>query len=134
MLKKKLWQKVYGIDCHATLKRRNTLGMRGHLVWVGVLGCFKLMKGKTMTQHTPGPWHIGKRQPSSSFYIYGPQGEEIADCDPLTQFENINRANARLIAAAPELLAALEWCEQVYGADWPANASIRETIKKAKGG
>lgn len=32
-----------------------------------------------------------------------------------------------------ELLAALEWCEQVYGEDWPANASIRETIAKAKG-
>lgn len=40
---------------------------------------------------------------------------------------------ANLIAAAPELLEALEWCQTVYGHDWPENASIRDTIKKAKG-
>lgn len=41
--------------------------------------------------------------------------------------------HARLIAAAPELLKALEWCETVYGHDWPENAAIRDTIRKARG-
>lgn len=45
-----------------------------------------------------------------------------------------DKANAVLMWAAPELLKALEWCESVYGDDWPENASIRQTIKAAKGG
>jgi hypothetical protein len=65
------------------------------------------------TQYTPGPWHIGVRQPSSDKFIYGPQGSEVADCDRQTNFPHENLANARLIATAPELLAALrearEW-------------------------
>ena len=34
---------------------------------------------------------------------------------------------------APNMLAALKWCEQVYGADWPQDAAIRNTIKRAEG-
>lgn len=40
--------------------------------------------------------------------------------------------NAPLIAAAPELLAALKWCQAVYGRDWPTNSAINETIAKAE--
>ena len=39
----------------------------------------------------------------------------------------------RIAEAAPELLEALEWCLMVYGNDWPENASIRDTIAKARG-
>lgn len=60
-----------------------------------------------MSKHTPGPWHIGVRQPNSDKFIYGQNGEEIANCDRLTNFPDVNLANARLIAAAPELLEAL---------------------------
>ena len=63
-----------------------------------------------MNTHTQGPWKIGVRQPTSDKFIYGPQGEEIADCDRKTNFSEENLANARLIAAAPDLLAALKGC------------------------
>lgn len=56
--------------------------------------------------HTPGPWKIDEGN-----WIWGPDGFPIAACDP-GAFEH-NRAgeccaNADLIAAAPELLGALQ--------------------------
>ncbi len=56
---------------------------------------------------TPAPWHIGVRQPDSAAFIYGADGAEVADCDRLTNFPDVNLANANLIAAAPELLEEL---------------------------
>jgi hypothetical protein len=66
-----------------------------------------------MIKHTPGPWTRGYGN-----YVYRDDvGQKdgkslIATCMPL----NVTRAeletafaNARLIAAAPELLAALQW-------------------------
>lgn len=60
-------------------------------------------------KHTPGPWHIGSigtlaiQRPA----IYGCYGEQVADLSAnlLTKGEQL--ANMRLIAAAPDLLAAL---------------------------
>lgn len=51
---------------------------------------------------TSGPWHIGL---NPGPMIYGPKGEQIADLrgDMLPRDEV--RANARLIAAAPDLAA-----------------------------
>ncbi len=55
------------------------------------------------TQHTPGPWKIGAK-----LGIYCKNlGTMIANCDHTTNFPEENLANARLIAAAPDLLAAL---------------------------
>ena len=55
-------------------------------------------------KHTPGPWQIGYPGVKS-------QGNYIADCDVSYVFpDDEKRANARLIAAAPDLLAALERC------------------------
>lgn len=84
------------------------------------------------TKHTPGPWRItdGGNVCNCVGHTLHDEGHVcIAFAQPVPEGE----ANARLIAAAPELLAALEWCEQVYGNDWPENASIRETIREAKG-
>jgi hypothetical protein len=55
-------------------------------------------------QHTPGPWHIGMRPGP---IVYGPKGEQVADMIPCMLFREEHIANTRLIAAAPELLAAL---------------------------
>lgn len=56
-----------------------------------------------MTKHTPGPWNIAKGisylDESVSWMIPG-----VAHCGD----GECSEANARLIAAAPELLAALE--------------------------
>ncbi len=56
-----------------------------------------------MTQHTPGPWrHIGCD-------VFDGDDSPIAHIDPQEeQPSQTVEANARLIAAAPELLAALK--------------------------
>jgi len=53
------------------------------------------------SQHTPGPWRIG----DAGFTVFGPPKPGAL---PETIAPVKNRANARLIAAAPDLLAALE--------------------------
>ena len=57
-------------------------------------------------QHTPGPWRIGGHDGKSAIIYPSPTGGfQIARVRP-----NLDggEANARLIAAAPELLKALE--------------------------
>jgi hypothetical protein len=60
--------------------------------------------------HTPGPWFTS--QPHGTIYIearlQGSTLQEVAACGP-TETEGQREANARLIAAAPELLAALQY-------------------------
>lgn len=59
------------------------------------------------TQHTPGPWRIG-HQDHTQTKIFGAHRTEASHIAS-TPFGTIEDAsNARLIAAAPELLAALE--------------------------
>lgn len=57
-------------------------------------------------KHTPGPWHVGKRAYTRA--IYGPKGEEVALMLEFFNPDDDNMANARLIAACPKLLSALE--------------------------
>ena len=58
-----------------------------------------------MKAHTPGPWRVGIRPGP---IVYGQQGEQVANLHvPMVESDE-NKANARLIAAAPELLAALD--------------------------
>ena len=110
--------------------------------------------------HTPGPWkyHLG-RGAKPRFHIQTEGGYQIASTTELTtrltakqaiDFEENHQreANARLIAAAPDLLAALEEC--VTDANCTAittcdvaymirrfkaiNEIARAAIAKAKGG
>jgi hypothetical protein len=70
----------------------------------------------TTTQHTPGPWHIGSGNGEGS--IFAENGRMRLETRGTTLYPichnvstwNIDEddANARLIAAAPELLSALE--------------------------
>lgn len=58
-----------------------------------------------MTTHTPGPWNYAAdslREGRFSIYAWGP----LAYCGDAAE-PGDGEANARLIAAAPELLAAL---------------------------
>ena len=62
------------------------------------------------TKHTPGPWAWESRRDSSLKNLIG-DGKIIAravDLTDLINFGESREANARLIAAAPELLEALE--------------------------
>jgi hypothetical protein len=81
-----------------------------------------------MGKHTPGPWSKSERG-----YIFA--GDS---CIASTSDLDENEANARLIAAAPDLLAALEqslsWLSSYPGGG--ANAAWRkasEAIAKARG-
>jgi hypothetical protein len=83
-----------------------------------------------MTQHTPGPWAVtegylwrGIRAPSRVIADMRIVGGVV---------ENEVQANARLIAAAPDMLAALMLAEQ-NATDRTALAAIRAAIAKAKG-
>ena len=64
-----------------------------------------------MTAHTPGPWtYRPMPEPDSAhtYWIDGPHGEPVAEVCEFRPDDSANDANARLIAAAPELLAALQ--------------------------
>ena len=56
--------------------------------------------------HTPGPWIVDAAFDDSG-YVRGPRGEYVADIE-LDEDDPVLQANARLIAAAPELLAVLQ--------------------------
>jgi hypothetical protein len=71
-----------------------------------------------MSKHTPGPWAVG---PDLEVF-YALNGVEITRPLKLTSMAGRteeDRANARLIAAAPELLEALK----VIASHWPHWAS-----------
>lgn len=60
--------------------------------------------------HTPGPWTAKFGPGAGGGYqgVDGPKGERVALCDEDTRMGVFTReANARLIAAAPDLLEAL---------------------------
>ena len=63
-------------------------------------------------QHTPGPWkHVRQRATDDSHDVMtqtGPQAVCVATCGQQACDDGECAANARLIAAAPELLEALQ--------------------------
>lgn len=68
--------------------------------------------------------------------VYGSGRIAMLDCENDQMCDEELLANARLIAAAPDMLAALEWAVETadteqYEADWYAAA--RAAIAKAKG-
>ncbi|MFN7640757.1 MAG: hypothetical protein ACK5PR_03330 [bacterium] len=115
----------------------------------------------TKASHTPGPWVVNYK-PDDEPYIIAEQGkawdnpvicslyEDVTPEDSITfspwlkAYPNAE-ANARLIAAAPDMLAALEDAEkEMRGWSWTGNARdkgpydehlarIRTAIAKAKG-
>jgi hypothetical protein len=60
-----------------------------------------------MNKPTPGPWHTA---PDKSFYVFahGSLSEQAGVTDGPFICSASSQANARLIAAAPDLLAALK--------------------------
>jgi hypothetical protein len=80
--------------------------------------------------HTESPWHLGTRAGNPA--IYGEDGAEIAEI--LHVLNDEWRENARLIAAAPELLAALQLVYSNAGEspEW-IRARIGSVIAKAEG-
>ena len=57
-----------------------------------------------MSKHTPGPWRVVDSW--NDYMVESQNGEEIIWQDGPHNTPTINKANARLIAAAPDLLQA----------------------------
>lgn len=58
-----------------------------------------------MSKHTLGPWRLHDMEENT---VVDATGNAVADCNGRSNPNHRNRANARLVAAAPEILAALE--------------------------
>lgn len=82
-------------------------------------------------KHTPGPWF----QINGGKCVGGPEstpglGHGIAACSMRARSEDESQANARLIAAAPDLLEALHLC-LIRDPSLKANAMVMEALAKA---
>lgn len=95
-------------------------------------------------KHTPGPWrtlanaYIGQWQVLSSESKICTVSKKTLDRSLMAEYPDLDKeasANARLIAAAPELLAACELMADNWGAvEAPAIvAQARAAIDKARG-
>lgn len=85
-----------------------------------------------MTKHTPGPWRVVEDRAPSSLEVYAGK-TAIAECWRRADVET-EIANARLIAAAPELLDALKFVIAGVPDTWEGVQKARATIAKATGG
>ena len=104
--------------------------------------------GATVSEHTPGPFEVRTYDHLKSYEIRSPHRHwpiarvmRSAGRGPLGISEGEAEANARLIAAAPDLLEA---CEAALGfveeleqrgivADWSRKDQLRAAIDKARG-
>jgi len=88
-----------------------------------------------MSKHTPGPWK------ATAMRVTAPETNDRLALDVQINGGNRdgNKANARLIAAAPELLDALETLlnrielESCRPIKWPAFIAGRAAIQKSTG-
>jgi len=82
------------------------------------------------SKHTPGPWRVQRETTYPLFTVWGhaPNAAET----PLLVAKNISEANARLIAAAPDLLAAAKACLAHDDAgDWRSVLHGKEQLRAA---
>lgn len=100
------------------------------------------------TNHTPGPWvayaaeHLSKGDEDPSlFFTVGPRPfHTVAEVRPGNVGEGLPEqtpANARLIAAAPEMLVALKWAARFINTeahDRLLMETVDAAIAKAEGG
>ena len=71
-------------------------------------------------QHTPGPWKLDGAANTNDLDIIAPTGRiTMLDCEISEVSEDVLTANAHLIAAAPDLLAALQNCVNVLSLALP---------------
>lgn len=88
---------------------------------------------KTVT-HTPGQWRALNGRTAT---VEVPGG--LIDCEDSGESIEESRANARLVAAAPDLLAALRNLIELVevrapeAARWPDVEAARQAIAKAEG-
>ena len=89
-------------------------------------------------QHTPGPWDVATKAGDGGLVVRSSKSmHELCQIHSSYKYKDAHKANARLIAAAPEILEALEDCERNMiistQADMARLDRIRAAIAKAKG-
>lgn len=95
--------------------------------------------------HTPGPWMVGKKDnPIGYLPIFARTGVTKINCIAKTDAHEVGfgiaqdemESNARLIAAAPKLLAALRDCvsmlKSLEGTDANCEGAISQQIAEAR--
>jgi len=82
------------------------------------------------TQHTPGPWEASQY---SQWAISSDNGHiaKVYGADGTHQTPEQARANAHLIAAAPELLAALEAAKAYMEDPYPDGDDLSHVLTRA---
>lgn len=96
------------------------------------------------TKHTPGPWTLGMGDNHTHLSILAPGNSYCkllvarmpGEYRPTDAIWRVIEADARLIAAAPDLLAALEQLAEaaaILGTFAPELVSARAAIARAKG-
>lgn len=79
-------------------------------------------------KHTPGPWGRGR-----SIYLRGdrdgPSFGWLMACEPGSPEDLEARANARLIAAAPDMLEALKEYDRIMLAAWPGGVAEMQACR-----
>lgn len=89
------------------------------------------------TKFTPGPWRVGEMRNKYDIVIRDSNNSPVALGVVAGYLLREAEANARLIAAAPELLDVLTRLEMVAGLgnnyDDPVRVSARAAIAKATG-
>lgn len=85
---------------------------------------------KDTTTYTPGPWKTGQFHPNAVYK----NGNRIALCSNTVCYTEEDTHNARLIAAAPDLLEALvmveKWANEAY--PWDKMEPLASILKKAR--
>lgn len=91
------------------------------------------------TEHAKGPWQAIKF-PNLPWAVYETGPHELIVCQVSNPDWNRDEANAHLIAAAPDMLAALKAVQRIIGQDSATMAEqtavlrqMREAIAKAEG-
>ena len=93
-----------------------------------------------MSKHTPGPWTVCEHSwsrtgiysashPIAALDIYEEATEETQE-----DWERVMSANAHLIAAAPDLLEALQSVMKMMNSPGEWHQEVRAAIAKATGG
>ena len=92
-----------------------------------------------MSEHTPGPWEVDAGLATDWIAFRVAAGSRLTEtvCDTVDGDESERQANARLIAAAPDMLETLKeirtYFEYTDGVDDENASIVIEAIEKAEG-
>ena len=87
-----------------------------------------------MSEHTPGPWNVELPFGEEGLYISAPNTQLVAKVYEVSlkqwvkDKQTSELANARLIAAAPEMYEALRWLYNCRGSSAPHE--VREAVEQ----